>query len=128
ETGLAADIMATGISQTDLAASPEGRWLAANAWRFGLILRYPAGKESVTGIAYEPWHFRYVGQPHASYCHAHGLTLEEYIDFLHQWGGYETTVDGTAYKVRYERDDAPPAGDRTTVSADNTGGYIVTTW
>ena len=49
---------------------------------FGFILRYPAGKESVTGIAYEPWHFRYVGRPHAWEMERLGLTLEEYTGYL----------------------------------------------
>lgn len=49
---------------------------------FGFVLRYPAGKESVTGIASEPWHFRYVGRPHAHEMERLGLTLEEYIDYL----------------------------------------------
>lgn len=49
---------------------------------FGFILRYPAGKESVTGIASEPWHFRYVGRPHAWEMERLGLTLEEYVDYL----------------------------------------------
>lgn len=52
------------------------------AARYGFILRYPAGKESVTGIAHEPWHFRYVGAPHAEIMTENGLCLEEYIDFL----------------------------------------------
>ena len=49
---------------------------------YGFIQRYTAEKEAVTGIAHEPWHFRYVGAPHASLMEAHGFALEEYIDFL----------------------------------------------
>ena len=51
----------------------------ARAAEFGFILRYPAGKEHVTGIAHEPWHFRYVGVPHAALMVRKGLTLEEYL-------------------------------------------------
>jgi D-alanyl-D-alanine carboxypeptidase len=79
QTGLAADIMATGIPKADLGASPEGRWLAANAPRFGLILRYPEGKQPITGVAAEPWHFRFVGQAHATAMTGQGLVLEEYL-------------------------------------------------
>lgn len=50
--------------------------------RFGYIERYPAGKETVTGIGPEPWHFRYVGWPHAQIMTAKGLVLEEYLAFL----------------------------------------------
>ena len=49
------------------------------AAEYGFILRYPAGKESVTGIAHEPWHFRYVGAPHAEVMTEKGLCLEEYL-------------------------------------------------
>jgi D-alanyl-D-alanine carboxypeptidase len=57
----------------------EGQWLAANAHRFGFALSYPAGKEAVTGYAYEPWHYRYIGPGHASAWKASGLTLIEYL-------------------------------------------------
>jgi D-alanyl-D-alanine carboxypeptidase len=60
--------------------TPEFRWLEENAWRFGFILRYPRGKEEITGFIYEPWHFRYVGVDIAEQLINSGLTLEEYID------------------------------------------------
>lgn len=59
--------------------TPEGRWLADNAWKYGFIISYPAGKESVTGYAYEPWHLRYVGTGVAADVVASGLTLHEYL-------------------------------------------------
>lgn len=55
------------------------------AAEFGFILRYPLGKEHITKIAYEPWHFRYVGVPHAEIILKNGLVLEEYIEFLKQF-------------------------------------------
>lgn len=57
----------------------EGKWLAANAHKYGFILRYPKGKESITGYMYEPWHFRYIGGVAAAKVKASGLTLEEYL-------------------------------------------------
>lgn len=48
--------------------------------KFGFVERYPAGKEDVTGIAHEPWHFRFVGLPHSVIMSEKGLTLEEYLD------------------------------------------------
>ena len=54
-------------------------WLADEAWRFGFTLRYPEGKESITGITYEPWHYRYVGEEAARDLYESGLTLEEYL-------------------------------------------------
>lgn len=57
----------------------EGKWLAENADRFGYILRYPKGKEAITGYEYEPWHFRYVGEKAAKIIFEKKLTLEEYF-------------------------------------------------
>src|SRR5690606_25696674 len=59
----------------------EGKWLAANAHRFGFIMRYPNGKEGVTGYMYEPWHFRYVGVERATKIFNSGKTIEEYYGF-----------------------------------------------
>lgn len=83
QTGLAIDI-GTASGRCDLdpcfARTPEGRWLAASAWRYGFVLRYPAGQEQVTGIEFEPWHYRYVGGPLAAAYHAEGApTLESFF-------------------------------------------------
>ncbi|TQL55252.1 D-Ala-D-Ala carboxypeptidase [Subtercola boreus] len=84
QTGLAMDIMDTS-SGCDLetpcfGSAPSGVWLAANAYRFGFILRYPADKTAVTGYEYEPWHFRYVGVDLATEMHNTGVsTLEEFF-------------------------------------------------
>jgi D-alanyl-D-alanine carboxypeptidase len=56
--------------------------MAENCWQFGFILRYPDGKTDVTGIIYEPWHFRYVGLELAQELNQLGLTMEEYMDML----------------------------------------------
>ena len=58
----------------------EFRWLQENSWQYGFILRYPRGTTHITGIIYEPWHFRFVGLYHAEQIFNSGLTLEEYID------------------------------------------------
>ena len=75
ELGLAVDINA-----------PEGEesqavydYLAAHAWEYGFILRYPAGKENITGIEFEPWHYRYVGTEAAREIYKKGQTMEEYL-------------------------------------------------
>ena len=56
--------------------------MATHAREYGFILRYPKGKEKITEITFEPWHYRYVGVEHAKYIEAHQLTLEEYLDLL----------------------------------------------
>ncbi len=109
-----------------------------NAARYGFIERYPKGKETVTGIAHEPWHFRFVGTPHAQIMTQLELTLEEYIAFLHTYSPSHPyrLVFGTNnltlfYLPAEEQADTPfPFGSRQchTVSGDNCGGFIVTQW
>lgn len=57
----------------------EGIWVTENAHKYGFIIRYPKGKEEITGYSYEPWHIRYVGQEVANYLFEHNLTLDEYF-------------------------------------------------
>ena len=76
ELGIALDINAAIDSSTT--HEEVYQWLYDNAYRYGFILRYPEGKEAVTGIDYEPWHYRYVGGEAARQIYEGGLTLEEY--------------------------------------------------
>lgn len=85
QTGLAMDISAPSVKyQLDekLGETKEGQWLAAHAAEYGFIIRYPKGKESITGYSYEPWHVRYVGQEAAAVIASNKLTLEQYLDAL----------------------------------------------
>ena len=78
QSGLSLDMHnATSAGQT-FGTTAEGKWLAENAHYFGFILRYPEDKTEITGIKYEPWHFRYVGRFHATRIYDLGLCLEEY--------------------------------------------------
>jgi D-alanyl-D-alanine carboxypeptidase len=83
QTGLAVDISAVPAAcslSACFAQTPQGQWLAANAWRFGFLLRYPADKVPVTGFTFEPWHYRYIGVPLATQLHQTGVsTLEEFF-------------------------------------------------
>ena len=76
--GLAFDINVPGASSFQ--GTKQCAWLHKNCWRFGFILRYPAGKEEITGYSAEAWHIRYVGVHHALYMQAHDLVLEEYLE------------------------------------------------
>ncbi|PLR98927.1 M15 family metallopeptidase [Bacillus sp. T33-2] len=83
QTGLAMDISSHSSKMNltqQFGDTKEGIWLAQNAHRFGFILRYPKGKEQVTGYMYEPWHFRYVGEKAAAEMYKNNWTLEEYFD------------------------------------------------
>ena len=75
-SGLAIDI---GTSKGDFSGSAEEAWLLEHAHEYGFILRYPADKTDITGFAYEPWHFRYVGKEQAALIKESGLCLEEYL-------------------------------------------------
>ncbi len=57
----------------------SGTWLKNNGYKYGFILRYPKGKENITGYIFEPWHYRYVGVENATKIHNDGITLEEYL-------------------------------------------------
>ena len=124
--GLAADISYNGVN---IANSAQGRWLAANAYKYGFTLRYAEDKESVTGIPYEPWHYRYVGQPHAYYLFENGICLEEYAEYLKTDRKISVSFGGTDYTVYYLAGGekiAIPADCSYSASADNAGGIIVT--
>ncbi len=76
ELGIAVDINADKSRCTN---DEVYAWLALHAYEYGFILRYPLGKDRITGTTYEPWHFRYVGDEAAQKIHETGLTLEEYV-------------------------------------------------
>lgn len=81
ETGLAIDVSGSDgrcAVEDCFADTEEATWLANHAWEYGFIIRYPQGKEEITGYQYEPWHLRYVGIDIAKEIQQSGKTLEEY--------------------------------------------------
>ena len=81
QLGLAVDLADGEDEKTD--QDPMREWLSAHAWEYGFILRYPAGKESVTGHPFDPAHYRYVGQSAAKQISELELTLEEYVSMFY---------------------------------------------
>ena len=82
QSGLAIDITSPSMNyrlEQVFGETDEGRWVSENAHRFGFIIRYPEGKENITGYAYEPWHLRYTGPILAEEIYRRDLTLEEYF-------------------------------------------------
>ena len=134
QSGMAIDITTAenGHSMTESFADTEaGRWLAANCWKYGYILRYPQDKTEITGYIYEPWHFRYVGKPHAEYMMQHGLTLEEYYQQLQREGVLLcTSYEHTGYQIYYSAHDISPTlpGVCESVSQTTPSGnsYLIT--
>ena len=76
QTGLAFDV---GSIDNNYGNTSAGKWLANNCHKFGFIIRYPIGKQNITGYQYEPWHIRYLGNPLATNVYNSGLCLEEYF-------------------------------------------------
>ncbi|WP_018750070.1 M15 family metallopeptidase [Paenibacillus sanguinis] len=83
ETGLAIDVSGSDgkcAAESCFGDTKEAAWLADHAVEYGFIIRYPEGKESITGYKYEPWHLRYVGKEISTDISERGITLEEYYD------------------------------------------------
>lgn len=133
-TGLAIDFSIyhdNGLS-SEYDGTGEPAWINQNSWKYGFILRYPDDKRDITGIYYEPWHFRWVGLPHAAAVTKEGICLEEYIDYLRQF-----TFDGSHYQIQcgektyevwfeYGTQVHVPKEGSYTVSGNNVDGFIVT--
>ncbi len=141
-TGYAFDISTyvNGIMGT-FTGENEYKWVHENAHKYGFVLRYPAGKEDITGISYESWHFRYVGVPHAQYMYRNNLTLEEYTSAIMEckFGESELSVTDevtgqvySIYSVPVENDGAQvpvpssAAGKEYKLSGNNCGHIVVT--
>ena len=86
EIGLALEIVSDRYSGLNegFADTDAGKWLAKHCMEYGFVLRYPKGKESITGIEYEPWHFRYVGKEAAEYMSSENICLEEFKEQIRE--------------------------------------------
>lgn len=88
QTGLSVDLTTKLLLKRsdplidEFANTTCGKWLVKNSWKYGYILRYQTSKINITGIINEPWHYRFVGSPHAELMNKNGLCLEEYEKFL----------------------------------------------
>lgn len=88
QTGLVVDLIQSSLPNKyhhliqEFGETKAGKWLEENCTRFGFILRFPKDKEEITGIIYEPWHFRFVGKTHAEKMKELGMCLEEYTEYL----------------------------------------------
>ena len=127
------------IQYSDRSNLESDHWIYQNCYKFGFVIRYPEGKESITGVSDYRHCLRYVGVAHATYMYQNGLCFEEYIELLKN--NYSSSAkrlsiaaaDGYTYEVYYQ----PTAGQDVvtldvpsnynyTVSGDNRSGFIVT--
>ena len=129
QVGLAVDISYEGVN---IGNSREGSWLMNYSYRYGFIFRYPEHKTDVTRVPFEPWHYRYVGQPHAYFMRQRDFVLEEYIEYLRRNREVVISFSGMTFRVVYllDADETVeiPEGYTFMTSRDNTGGVIVTIW
>jgi len=140
ETGYAFDFSTTPDYEYD--GTGEYSWFNENCEDYGFIMRYPEEKSDLTYIRYEPWHYRYVGIPHATYIMDNNICLEEYIDMLRNNYTYDyshlsvTDHAGIEYEIYYcpastdsEITSIPvPSSDSYYVSGNNVDGFIVTVY
>lgn len=133
--GTAVDLTLTGIlalsEENPLCRNETGRWLKENMAGYGFIQRFAPGEESEGGC--ENVHIRYVGRVHASVMQVLGMTMEEYLDFLHKQKGITVMKAGekwaTVFCVPWTGGSLSlpvPPGRETEISADNTGYAILT--
>jgi len=105
---------------------------------YGFIERYGKGKEEITGISHEPWHFRYVGYPHSKIMQEKGLSLEEYTEFIKAYDENNKYLFEQAHRAEIEIYYVPANDDKTPInipenciyqiSGNNTDGFVVTLW
>lgn len=142
QTGLAIDL---GLNQADIdfirpdfpygGICGEFRKAAPN---YGFIERYAKGKEEITGISHEPWHFRYVGYPHSKIIAENGFSLEEYTIFIKSFREHNRYIyhgkDSTTTEVYYvpaadeETEISMPDSSVHQISGNNIDGFIITVW
>lgn len=82
QTGLALDIVTYDVIMEEFEQTEEFKWMQENAYKYGFILRYPKGKEAITGYDYESWHYRYVGVEVAKEIHDLDITFDEYYTYF----------------------------------------------
>ncbi len=139
ESGYALDFsLYTDGVQYDYDGTGEYAWINENCAHYGYVLRYAEDKQETTGIQAEPWHYRYVGQPHATYMMENNVCLEEYLTLLKNYTADEplsiTNWDGEIYQVYYVATDTStdstyvmvPPDAKYTISGNNSVGFIVT--
>ena len=135
-TGNTVDLALNGLGAViNYDGGDEEGWVVENCAKYGFIVRYPKGKEAVTGESYCPWHLRYVGKLHAANMSKNDMCLEEYLEFLKGYtfeSPYNCEYDGAAYEVYYvpcegeETSVRVPLNNNYSISGNNTDGFIIT--
>lgn len=125
QAGLALDVCVSGYAGRAFLKTEAGQYVNDACWEYGFIIRYPYYGESSTGIGYEPWHIRYVGQPHAQIIMNNSWTLEDYFNQL-EYDAFYRFEDVIITRQTEEPFQLPSGWESLTVSPDNQGGMIFT--
>lgn len=125
QTGLALDVYVKFFGGYGFVKSPAGQFVNSNCWKYGFIIRYPLRKQHETGMEYEPWHIRYVGNPHAQIIFQNNLSFEEYIEGL-EVGKYYKACGYIISRQTGEELYIPGGLSNVIISPDNEGNYIIT--
>lgn len=128
QAGLALDVYVQYYAGFGFIKTDAGQFVNSNCWKYGFIIRYPSFGKDETGVKFEPWHIRYVGEPHAKIIYNNHLTLEEYIHSLENGVWYE--VDNYLISRQEVNENGmislPDNYSNLVISPDNTGSYIIT--
>lgn len=132
QAGLALDVYVSNFAGEAFVKSKAGRYVNSKCYEYGFIIRYPSYKQEITQIGYEPWHIRYVGEPHAKIIYNNHLTLEEYISSLSKGVWYK--AEGCLISRQAVSDEKSVLSlpenlssySSVTISPDNMGNYIIT--
>ena len=128
QTGLGLDVYVTGNAGFGFIKTEAGQFVNSESWKYGFIIRYPSFGKDKTSMQFEPWHLRYVGEPHARVIYNNHETLEEYVDSLklgnwYQVGKYwisrQSLQDGSTLQL-------PEDYTSAVVSPDNLGNVVIT--
>ena len=125
QLGLAIDVTTDGTLEQTFADTPEGKWLLNNSYKYGFVLSFPEDKQDITGIIYEPWHYRYVGKIHAEIMYKNDWCLKEYLEYLKKYDCYEYREDDNVIRIFYG--DKGITGDIVDVSFTNTKDNVYVT-
>ena len=126
QTALAVDLSNDGSLEENFIETEAGVWIKENCHNYGFVVRYPKEKEKYTGIGYEPWHIRYLGQPFSDILYENDWCLEEFITHMKR-NKYMLWIDDSNIWTMYFTEEPKGVFDsNTAVSDTNSGGYIVT--
>jgi len=130
--GLAVDLgIYSGGAERIFNGTGVYEWFSQHSYKYGFVLRFPSDKADITKIAYEPWHYRYVGEPHSYVMYENNLCFEEYIEMLtrHTFEEpYKISYDKKEYVVYFSRDMSIPIpfDCEFDISGNNIDGFIIT--